>query len=62
MINKVSNIEAEGEELIIENEFGDVVIVPKEKADWVRDKINQGCYDCVDSLVSTLPTMNDYNK
>lgn len=54
------NIEAENNELILENSHGDIVIIPANKRNWVKNKIKEGCHDCIDSLVDTLPVMDDY--
>lgn len=54
------NIEAENNELILENSFGDKVIIPKEKRTWVQSKLQEKCYDCIDNYVNTLPVMEEY--
>ena len=54
------NIEAENNELVLENSHGDIVIIPANKRNWVKNKIKEGCNDCIDSLVDTLPIMSDY--
>lgn len=54
------NIEVENGELALENEFGDIVIVPKKYAREVRDMIKEDCNSCIDSLAETLPKMEDY--
>lgn len=53
-------VEAEHNELILENSHGDKVIIPKDKRGWVKQKLDQQCYDCIDDLVSTLPTAQHY--
>lgn len=59
-MNKKVNIEAEGGELIIKNEAGDMAIIPAKYRHEVNDMIKDNCFGCVDNLVSTLPIMNDY--
>lgn len=54
------NIEAEGSELILKNKAGDYVIIPKKYRTKVQDMIKEGCHSCIDSLVETLPVMEDY--
>lgn len=54
------NIEAEGGELILKNKAGDHVIIPKKYRKEVQDMIDEGCNDCIDALVDTLPAMKDY--
>jgi len=53
-------IEAEGGELIIQNEFGDNVIVPRKDRRRVQKYINDGEYSMVDSIVSKYPKFADY--
>jgi len=59
-MNKQLNIEAEKNELILKNNHGDHVIIPANKREWVKQKLNEGCHTCIDSLVESLPTMSDY--
>lgn len=54
------NVEVEGGELALENNFGDIVIIPKNKRQWVEMKLQEGCHNCIDNLVATLPTATDY--
>ena len=53
-------VEAEHNELILENSHGDKVIIPANKRDWVKQKLSEGCHNCIDSLVETLPVAADY--
>jgi len=53
-------IEVEDRELFLVNEAGDKVIIPKDKAAWVKEKLKEGCHGCIDKLVETLPVMEDY--
>lgn len=54
------NVEAEGSELILRNKAGDHVIIPKKYRQEVKDMIKDGCNDCIDALVDTLPTIDNY--
>ena len=54
------NVEAEGSELILRNKAGDHVIIPKKHRLEVQDMIKEGCHNCIDALVDTLPVMEDY--
>ena len=56
----MKNIEVEGGEIAIKNKAGDLVIIPKSKASWVKQKLKEGCHSCIDALVETLPVMEDY--
>jgi hypothetical protein len=53
-------VEAEHNELILENSNGDKVIIPANKRNWVKQKLSEGCHRCIDSLVETLPVAADY--
>ena len=54
------SIEAEHNELILENSHGDKVIIPANKRNWVKQKLSEGCHNCIDSLVGTLPVASQY--
>ena len=54
------SIEAEHNELILENSHGDKVIIPANKRNWVKQKLSEGCHGCIDALVETLPIAADY--
>lgn len=56
----MNNIEVEDGELMLKNSHGDMVVVPKNKAEWARRKISEGCHNCIDELVSGLPLMSRY--
>ena len=60
MKNNNIQVEAEGGELIIRNGNSDYVIIPKKYRLEVQDMIKEGCHSCIDSLVKTLPVMEDY--
>lgn len=53
-------VEAEHNELILENSHGDKVIIPANKRNWVKQKLLEGCHNCIDSLVETLPIASQY--
>lgn len=57
---KTVNIEAEHGEIILKNSHGDFVVIPAAKRDWVKQKLEEGCHTCIDSLVATLPTLEKY--
>ena len=54
------NIEVEGGEIAIRNSNGDLAIIPKNKRNWVKQKLSENCHDCIDSLVETLPVASQY--
>ena len=56
------NIEAEGNELVLKNKADDYVIIPKKYRLEVQDMIKDGCHECIDVLVETLPVMEDYEE
>jgi hypothetical protein len=49
------HIEVEDKEIAIFSSTGVMAIVPKNKVAWVKKKLDQGCHECIDSLVSSLP-------
>jgi len=53
-------VEAEHNELILENSFGDKVIIPADKREWVQNKMKNKCHTCLDEYIATLPTMAAY--
>jgi len=53
-------VNAEHNEIILENSNGDKVIIPANKRNWVKQKLSEGCHGCIDSLVETLPVVNNY--
>ena len=57
---KPIKVEVENLEVALKNSHGDVVIIPKNKASWVKQKLSEGCHVCIDSLVESLPSMKDY--
>ena len=54
------NIEAEKNEIIIRNEAEDYAIIPAKYRSEIQKMLEEGCHDCIDSLVDTLPVMDDY--
>jgi len=56
----MKGVEVEGGEIGLKNSHGDIVIIPKNKANWVKQKLSEGCHGCIDSLVESLPSMKDY--
>jgi len=53
-------VEAEHNEMILENSHGDKVIIPANKRTWVKRQLIRGCHGCIDNLVSSLPVLADY--
>lgn len=49
------NVEVESGELAIFSDNGTMAIVPAKNAAWVKKKLAEGCNECVDRLVATLP-------
>jgi len=61
-MKKNLNIEAEGGELILQNEFGDIAIIPSKDADKIRDLLDSNCNGCIDSFIRELPILSNYAK
>ena len=54
-------IEVQGGKLnLTRNSHGDVVIIPKRDLKSIQQMIDDGCNDCIDSFVNTLPSASDY--
>jgi hypothetical protein len=58
----MKQIEAEGGEILLKNSHGDIVIIPKKDKNKIESLIKDGCGDCIDSFVETLPVMSNYAK
>lgn len=54
------NIEAEGGELVLQNNNGDTVIIPKNKRQQALKMLEQNNHAGIDELASSLPYMEDY--
>ena len=53
-------VEVEKNELRIENDFGDVAVIPSKYRIEVQDAIKSDCNSCIDGIVESLPKMKDY--
>ena len=53
-------VEVEKNELKIENDFGDVAVIPSKYRIEVQDAIKSNCHSCIDDIVESLPKMKDY--
>lgn len=62
MPRKPVTINAEKNELLIQNSNGDYAIIPTKLRGRVQSMIENGCDECIDDLVSTLPSMDFYTK
>jgi len=54
------DVNVEDGEIAIRNSHGDLAIIPKDKRNWVKQKLSEGCHGCIDSLVETLPVASQY--
>lgn len=55
-------VEAEGGELILRNSHGDLAIIPAKYKLEVQDMVKGSCFRCIDNLVQTLPTVDNYKE
>jgi hypothetical protein len=53
-------IEVEDKEIALKNSFGDIAIIPKKDVAWVKSKLKDNCFQCIDEYVDTLPMNKDY--
>jgi hypothetical protein len=56
----MKRIEAEKNELVLQNESGTYAIIPANKREEVKRLLSEGCYDCIDRIVESLPKASDY--
>jgi len=52
-------IKVEGGELVLKNEYGDLVIVPKEYAHEVQGMLDENCMDCLNKFIANLPKLEE---
>ena len=54
------NIEAEGGELVLTNNYGDTAIIPRNKRQIVLKHLKSGNHTAIDNIVRNLPKMENY--
>ena len=57
---KKQNIEAEGGEILIQSKEGHYAIIPAKHRQEVMDMVKDGCDDCINNYIQTLPKDSDY--
>ena len=57
---KKKNIEVEGGELLIQSKEGHYAVIPAKHRQEVMDMVKDGCDDCINSYIQTLPKYSDY--
>ncbi len=57
---KKQNIEVEGGELLIQSKEGHYAIIPAKHRQEVMDMVKDGCDDCINAYIQTLPKERDY--
>ena len=57
---KKQNIEVEGGELLIQSKEGHYAVIPAKHRQEVMDMVKDGCDDCVNNYIQTLPKDSDY--
>ena len=57
---KKQNIEVEGGELLIQSKEGHYAIIPAKHRQEVMDMVKDGCDDCINAYIQTLPKDSDY--
>ena len=57
---KKQNIEVEGGELLIQSKEGHYAIIPAKHRQEVMDMVKDGCDDCINEYIKTLPKDSDY--
>lgn len=57
---KKQNIEVEGGEILIMSKEGHYAVIPAKHRQEVMDMIKDGCDNCINNYIQTLPKDNDY--
>jgi len=57
---KKKNIEVEGGELLIQSKEGHYAVIPAKYRQEVMDMVKDGCDDCINNYIQTLPKDSDY--
>lgn len=57
---KKQNIEVEGGELLIMSDEGHYAVIPSKHRQEVIDMVKDGCDDCINNYIQTLPRDSDY--
>ena len=57
---KKQNIEVEGGEIIIQSKEGHYAVIPAKHRQEVMDMVKDGCDDCINNYIQTLPKDSDY--
>ena len=57
---KKQNIEVEGGEILLESKEGHYAIIPAKHRQEVMDMVKDGCDDCINNYIQTLPKESDY--
>jgi len=57
---KKINVEVEGSELLIQSKEGHYAVIPAKHRQEVMDMVKDGCDDCVNNYIQTLPKEADY--
>lgn len=57
---KNTNIEVEGGEILLQSKEGHYAVIPTKHRQKVMDMVDEGCDDCINSYIQTLPKESDY--
>jgi hypothetical protein len=57
---KKQNIEVEGEEILLMSKEGHYAVIPAKHRQEVMDMVKDGCDDCINNYIQTLPKERDY--
>lgn len=57
---KKQNIEVEGGEILLQSKEGHYAIIPAKHRQEVMDMVKDGCDDCINNYIQTLPKDSDY--
>ena len=57
---KKQNIEVEGGEILLMSKEGHYAVIPAKHRQEVMDMVKDGCDDCINNYIQTLPKDSDY--
>lgn len=55
-----TNIEVEGGELLLMSDEGHYAVIPAKHRQEVMDMVKDGCDNCINSYIQSLPKESDY--
>jgi len=57
---KKTAVEVEGGELLLMSDEGHYAVIPSKHRREIEDMVNEGCTDCINNYIQSLPQEADY--